>query len=202
MLLSFVITAFSIATVSAQAKLTPEQVAQKTAAVISNAKGLSATFSITGNGNSGNGTIKQSGNKFSVTLPGVAIWYNGKDLYTYSARTNETTVVNPNASELIESNPLLYVNGAGKNYTYSFSPVKRNGKYVVDLVPAKRKGDIKKLTFTVRSADFHPERIVVDTRQGAITIDIKDLKTNLSLSAGEFEYPKAKYPKAELVDLR
>lgn len=201
LILLFAVFGFSH-TLIAQTTLTAEQVAQKTASVISNAKGLTASFSIQGNGNSGAGTIKSSGNKFQVILPGVGIWYNGKNLYTYSGRSNETTLVSPTAAELLESNPLLYLKSGGGGYKYSFSSVKRNGKYVVEAAPKNGKGDIKKMTFTVNSSSFKPERIVVTTRQGTITIEIKDLKTNVAINANEFEYPKSKYPKAEIVDLR
>lgn len=187
---------------SASAALTPEQVAQKAASVISNAKSISATFSLSGNGRKSTGSIKSSGTKFVVTLPEVSTWYNGNALYTYNPRIGETTVTTPTAAELMESNPLLYVRGGGANYTYKFSPVKRNGKYVVDLFPTKGNSGIKKLTFTVNSTNFHTEKIVVTTSVGALTIDVTSFKPGAAVPASEFEYPKGKYPKAEIIDLR
>ena len=182
--------------------LSPEQVAQKTAALVSGNKDVSATFTIKGNGRSGKGTIKSSGTKFSVSLPDVSIWYNGKDLYTYNSRTQETTLVNPTAQELIESNPLLYVKGGGANYNYSFSSVKRSGKYNVELTPKKSKNNIEQLSFTINSSNFYPEKILVSTSGGLITIDIDSFNPNASFSSSEFEYPKNKFPKAEIIDLR
>ena len=186
----------------AKAAFTPEQVAQKAAVVISNAKSISASFTLNGNGRKSTGSIKSSGSKFVVTLPEVSTWYNGKAMYTYNPRIGETTVTIPTAAELMESNPLLYVKGGGVNYTYKFSPVKRNGKYVVDLFPTKGKSSIKKLTFTVNATNFHPEKIVVTTSGGAMTIDVTSFNPGASVAASEFEYPKAKYPKAEIIDLR
>lgn len=194
------LTAFLPFLVSAQ--LTPGQVAQKTAAVVSNAKTISAAFNFSGNGRNSNGTIKTSGNLFSVILPEVSTWYDGKALYTYNPRTVETTVTTPTAMELMESNPLLYVRGAGANYSYKFSTVRRNGKYVVDLIPTKKNTGISKMTITVNSTNFHPERIVVATTGGVLTIDITSFKTGVPIPASEFSYPKAKYPKAEIIDLR
>ena len=185
----------------AQNKLTAQQVAQKAAAVITGAKGLTANFTMSGNGRSGKGVIKSSGNKFSLSLPDVSIWYNGKSLYTYNGRTSETTITTPTGQELLESNPLLYVKG-GSNYNYSFNPVKRTGKYIVDLTPTNKKNEIKKITFTVNSTSFKPERIAVTTSSGVLTLDITNLNTAAQLSASDFEYPKSKYPKAEIVDLR
>lgn len=188
--------------VEVKAALTPEQVAQKTAAVISSAKTISASFTLNGNGRKSQGSVKCAGNKFAVSLPEVSTWFDGKALYSYNPRISETTVTTPTASELMESNPLLYVKGAGSNYSYNFSTVKRNGKYVVDLFPTKGNSGIKKLTFTVNSTNFHTEKIVVTTSGGSMTIDVTSFKPGAAVSASEFEYPKTKYPKAEIIDLR
>lgn len=184
------------------AALTPETVAQKAAAVISNAKGMSATFTLTANGHSSKGSLQSSGNKFNVLMPEVSTWYNGKALYTYNPRTAETTVTTPTAQELLESNPLLYVKGGGSTYTYKFSTVKRQGKYVLDLIPKNIRSGVKKLTFTINSTTYHPERIVVTTSAGTTVVEVTSLKTGITVPATAFEYPKAKYPKAEIVDLR
>ena len=202
-LLSIILTlALALSASFADAALTPQQVAQKTAAVVSNAKTISATFTFSGNGRKSQGSIKSSGNKFSVILPDVSTWYDGKEMYTYNPRTVETTVITPTAAELMESNPLLYVKGGGSNYTYKFSTVKRTGKYVVDLTPVKKNSEIKKMTITVNSNTFNPERIVVTTSGGVLTVDITSFKTGVDIPASEFIYPKSKYPKAEIIDLR
>lgn len=186
----------------ANAALTPEQVAQKAAAVVSGAKGLEATFVLKTGNHTVKGSLKSSGNKFTVSLPQMSSWYNGKALYTYNARTQETTVVEPTAQELLESNPLLYVRGGAGAYICKFSPVKRNGKYVMDLTPRDKKSGITKMTFTVNSTNFHTERIVVTTANGTSTIDVTGLTTGKTLPEATFDYPKDKYPKAEIVDLR
>ena len=185
-----------------QAALTPEQVVQKAAAVVSGAQTIEASFTVTASGRSSKGAIKSAGQKFTVQLPEVKIWYNGKDLYTYNPRTSETTVTIPTAQELLESNPLLYVKGGAGGYAYSFSPVKRNGKYVVDLVPRSKKSGISKLTFTINATTFQTERIAVTVGGGLTTIDVTSFKTGSKLPASEFEYPRGSYPKAEIVDLR
>ncbi|MBD5358201.1 MAG: hypothetical protein HDR88_14620 [Bacteroides sp.] len=198
-ILSFIVF---FSAIDGNATLTPEQIAQKAASVISNSKSISAAFTLSGNGRKSTGTLKSSGNKFAVILPEVSSWYNGTFLYTYNPRIGETTVTTPTAVELMESNPLLYVKGGGSQYTYKFSPVKRNGKYVIDLFPMKDKSGVKKLTFTINSSNFHTEKIVVTTSGGAMTIDVTSFIPGAGMSDSEFEYPKLKYPKAEIIDLR
>lgn len=199
--LAIIIFIFSIDAFCAP-QLTPEQVAQKTAAVISSSGGIEVSFTLQSAGQSGKGEIKSSGSKFMVSLPGISNWYNGKDLYTYNSKTGETTVVAPTARELLEVNPLLYVKNGASGYDYSFSTVKRNGKYVIDLTPKNKKSEIKKMTFTINSTSFEIERISVTTSGGVTIVDINSFKKNMPIKASEFEYPKSKYPKAEIVDLR
>lgn len=187
----------------AQSKLSADQVLDKAVAAIANAKGLTAEFSFSGGNQVGKGSIKSNGNKFAVSMPQVDIWYNGKDMYTYNKRSKETTLMTPTMQELAESNPLLYVKGAKAGYTASFSAEKKNGRYVIDLLPKKRNSDMKKITIVLRANDFIPEKITASPRSGgAVAITISQLKTGVTLASSLFEYPKSKFPKTEIIDLR
>lgn len=186
----------------AQGTLTAAQVAQKAATVITGSKGITATFTISSKGMTSKGTIKSDGNKFTVSMPEVSTWYNGTSLYTYNPRTSETTVVKPTARELAESNPLMYVKAGGQGYTYAYSTESHKGKYIIDLHPKNVKSALRKLTFTINSANYHIEKIKVVTSSGETSVDVTSLKNNQVIPSGDFEYPKSKYPKAEIVDLR
>lgn len=186
-----------------QGNLSAPQVLEKAVATISGSKGIEANFKVFNSGYSGSGRIKSSGNKYNVTMPDVEVWYNGKDLYTYNKNTSETTVVTPTAEELSESNPLAYVTGAGKKYNVTYSTVKKTGMYVLELTPKTKGGEIKRITLTLRKSDYAPQKIVVEPTSGApVSADITSFKTGITANASEFEYPKAKYPKVEIVDLR
>lgn len=203
--IKFIILILSLvmATVVAKgATPSPEAVVSKAAGIIGNAKGITANFRMTSGKHTTAGTIKSAGKKFSVILPEVSTWYNGKALYTYNPRTNETTVTVPTATELLESNPLLYVKGGAGAYTYSFSKNTPKGKYVVDLLPRKKNTGIKKLIFTIDAKSFLVERIEVLADGGKSVIDVTSFKTDVVPPSSEFEYTSRKYPKAEIVDLR
>ena len=179
-----------------------QQILAKAVSVITNAKGIETKFTIYNSGYSGTGEIVNLGNRFKVTMPDIEVWYNGKDMFTYNKRSQETTVVNPSAEELSESNPLAYVTEASKKYNVSFSTVKKSGKDVLELVP-KTKGEIKRITLTLRKSDYVPEKIVVEPSKGEpVTAEIISFKTGAKITASDFEYPKSKYPKVEIVDLR
>lgn len=191
-----------INSLNAQTMSSPQELLNKAINVITNAKGIEAKFTINNSGYSGSGQVRSLSNKFSVTLPDVEVWYNGKDLYTYNKGTNETTVVNPTAEELAETNPLAYVTGANKNYNVAFSTVKKTDRNVLELTP-KKKSNIKRITLTLKKSDNKPEKIVVEPSHGnPITAEITSFRTGISLSSSDFEYPRSKYPKAEIVDLR
>ena len=189
--------------VKAQNTPTPGQILDKAVEVMSNPKGIESKFTIYNSGYSGGGSLKILGKKFVVALPDLEVWYNGKDLYTYNKRTNETTVVNPTDEELAESNPLSYITGAKGNYNVATSTVKKDGRYVLELTPKKRGTEIKRITLTLKKNDYSPEKIVVEPVGGSpITAEISFLKAGGNISASEFEYPKAKYSKVEIIDLR
>ena len=186
-----------------QTKLTADQVIAKSTGIISNAKGINAEFTVSGGGTQGKGTLKSSGNKFYVSLPGFEVWYNGKNMYSYNKKASETTLVTPTMQEIAESNPLMYVKGAQSLYTATFSSEKKAGKYIIDLTPKKKSNEFKKITITFRSSDFLPEKIVALPKSGSqFVITIPQIKTNQTFASSIFEYPKAKYPKVEVVDLR
>lgn len=187
----------------AQTTMTPSKILERVVTMITATKGVEAGFTVNNSGYTGRGTIKTSGNKYQVIMPDVEVWFNGKDLYTYNKSTKETTVVTPTAEEIAESNPLGYVVSAQKNYNVAFSTVKKANKYVLELLPKTKGGDIKRITLTVNKTDYKPEKIVVEPKGGSpISADITGFKTGVSSPAADFEYPKAKYPKAEIVDLR
>ena len=180
---------------------TADQILNKSVAAISSAKGMTASFSI--GSNAGKGELKISGKKFFVALPDAQVWYNGTNLYTYNKNSGETTLTNPTAEELAEVNPLEYVKNASKHYSAAFSLKKIPGKQVLDLTPKNNKGQIKKITLTLRSSDYMPEKLVIEPKSGkSITISINNLKAVNSLNSSEFEYPASKFKNVELIDLR
>lgn len=181
---------------------TASEVVKKAAAVVSGSKGIEVSFTLMSNGHSSKGVIKSLGSKFMVSMPEVSTWYNGKSLFTHNPRTMETTVTTPDSQELLESNPLLYIKGGISKYNCSFSKTKVRGKYVIDLVPVGVKSGLKKLTFTVNSANYKTEKIVVTASGGVSTVTVNSLKTGVEIPSSVFEYPKSKYPDAEIVDLR
>ena len=182
---------------------TASQVLAKASSKIRSAKGIDCGFTVSSSGHTLNGMLKCAGSKFQISAGGNVSWYNGKDLYTYVSSSNETTVVKPTASELAEANPLAYLQGYSAQYNASFSKNTPKGKYVVDLIPKTRKAAARKVTVTLNSATYTPEKLVITALDKSITIvKITKLTFLKSISASTFEYPKSRYARATVVDLR
>lgn len=187
----------------AQGALSAQQVLDKATEAIAKAGSLEIAYSVNSGGKSGNGSLFSFGNKFKLTLPDVKVWYNGKDMYTYNSQTKETTLMIPTSEEVSEVNPLQYIKNWKKDYTASFSTEKKNGKYIVDLLPKIKNSTVKKVTVTINARDFMPEKFTGEPVSGSsVSILISSLKKGVPVNSSDFEYPKSLYPKVEIIDLR
>lgn len=187
----------------AQQKLEANKVLSTAVGKLTSSKGIEAQFSVSRSGYTGKGIIQEEGGRFHVALPEMEVWYNGKALYTYNKNTDETTIVTPTREELEASNPLFYITNSITTYTSTFSTVRKEGKYVIELLPKVKNGDINRVTLTVDKKNYLPEKIVVEPQNGSpITAEIKSINMRKAFVTADFEYPRKKYPKAEIIDLR
>lgn len=197
LLLSFIMGCGSL---SAQ---TADAVLKKTAAAIKGADGLSASFTLTSGSQKISGSMKSASGKFSLVTSTISTWYDGKTMWTYNSKTNETTVMTPTQAELAEANPLYVVNSYSGNFTASFAKTQPKGAKAIVLTPKSKKLGYKSVHITISDATNLPSQVVVVPLSGQkITITVAQVKTRQKLQASAFTYPKSKYPGAEIVDLR
>ncbi len=187
----------------AGAQLTAPQVASQASAKLKNATGIKAEFRIDVNGKSVNGSLLSAGRKYRIMSGAYSAWYDGRSLYTLNPRTKETTLVTPTASELRESNPLMFMDGASESYDLAFAAHQPAGKYMLVLTPKRKNEPIKSVFITLDKKTLLPENIVVTGSDGSVsTLSVTSLKTNMKIGAGIFIYPRDKYPAYRLNDLR
>lgn len=195
-----IIYLFAVVSINAS---TASDVVAKAATLAKTAKGINAQFSIKSGNSNITGVMKGSGSKFALTTPSFSTWYNGKNMWTYNSVSKETTLVLPTKAELAESNPFVYLNSYTSDYTASFSAKKRSGCHVVNLTPKSKKNPIKLIEIAINSKTYKPENFLIIPKSGSpTTINIISLNYNISLKSSEFEYPKNKYPKVQIIDLR
>lgn len=187
----------------ARAQLSAPEVAARASEKLRNSPGLKAEFRLDVSGKNMTGSLLSAGKKFRLMSGAYSAWYDGKALYTLNPRSKETTVVAPSASELRESNPLLFIDGATDSYNLSFATHQPAGKYMLLLSPKHKNQPIKSVFITVDKITMLPENIVVTGSDGNVsTLSIISLNVNMKIGPGIFIYPKTKYPNFKLVDLR
>ncbi|MDE6009931.1 MAG: outer membrane lipoprotein carrier protein LolA [Muribaculaceae bacterium] len=175
----------------------PDNILQNCVSKLKGAKSIVADFTMTVQGRTFTGTLNSKGNRFSVVTPGNATWYNGADIWSYSAASGEVTVWKPAAAELAESNPLLYLSTAS-DYTVKSGAAAGT----VILTPKKRNSGVKNITLTVSSSTGLPKTLDIAANGGNIKIVMKSIRLNAPVDDSTFTFPKARYPKARLTDLR
>lgn len=182
---------------------TADEVLNRAAQAVKSADGISASFTINSGGQTLTGTLKSSGNKFSLQTSTTSVWYDGKTMWTYNPKTNETTVTLPTPTEVAEVNPLYIVNVYSHNFTVAFTKSQTKGCRTIVLTPKSRKLGYKSVHLTIPDKSSFPSRVVVIPSSGQkITVNIEKSTTGVRHTASTFIYPKSKYPKAEIVDLR
>lgn len=182
---------------------TAVQMMDKAAAKIKAAEGLYANFIMTSGQYTTKGNMKAEGVRFSIESPRVSTWYDGKTMWTYNSNTQETTVINPSTAEVAETNPLSLVNSYKESFTAAYAKSHPKGGHTIVLTPKSKKLGYKSVHVTISDATGLPASVVVIPASGTrISISISDIKTKQKFSATVFTYPKGKYPKAEIVDMR
>lgn len=176
---------------------------KKAAADINGAGGLTASFTLDYGQQKISGTLKAAGKKFALQTPSSSTWYDGKSMWTYNANNNETTLMTPTAQEVAEANPLSIVNSYSSIFTAAFAKTQPKGGKTIVLTPKSKNSGYKSVHVTIPEGSSFPSKLIVIPTSGQkVTVTVSQVKRVQSLSASTFVYPKSKYPKAEIVDLR
>lgn len=149
------------------------------------------------------GIIKTEGTKFAIETKSMSTWYDGKSMWTYNPRSNETTLVRPTQAELAETNPLHLISSRISQFTASYAKNQTAGVKTIVLTPKSKQTGFKSLHLTVDPKTMLPVKLVaVPTSGQAVTVSLSSVKTGLKHPASTFVYQKSRYPKATIVDLR
>lgn len=189
---------------TASSNASAEATLSKCVSKLKSAKGVSASFTIVRSGSAGSssGTLKCSGKKFAIVASSAGAWYDGKTLYTWSKQSGEVTLSAPTASELRDTNPLLYLESAA-DYTATFGKSANASQKVVILAPKRRGTAAKKVTVTLNAASLTPVKLDILTSDGqSLKVTLKNVSLNSSIPASTFVFPYKKYSGVKQVDLR
>ena len=203
-ILKYFIALLTVMAVSLSASAeTADGMLRKAASFINGAGGLSASFVLDYGQQKLSGTLKASGKRFTVQTSSTSTWYDGKNMWTYNSRNNETTLMTPTPQEVSEANPLSIVNSYSSQFTAAYAKTHSKGSKTIVLTPKSKKIGYKSVHVTIPDGSSIPTKLVVVPSSGQkVTVTISQVKTGLKLPESTFTYPKTKYPKAEIVDLR
>ncbi len=183
--------------------LTAAQILDKSSASLLKSKGITAVYSIITNGRKTTGNISAKGKKFYISTSGVRTWYDGDTQWNYNTASEEVTVSRPTAAEVATLSPYSLISSYKTLYNPKALTSKLPGTYAIQLNPKSDRNSVKTAIVYIRTTDFLPCRLDLTLRDGSkSTVVITSLKTNQSLADAVFKFPKAKYPKADIIDLR
>lgn len=177
-----------------------KKILDKTASVVAYKGGVSANFSISGAKTPAtNGSISIKGNKFQAHTPMAVIWFDGKTSWTYMKKSEEVSVSNPTASQLVTMNPYSFINIYKNGYSYTAKPDGNN--YEVHLTATSKAKNIQEMYITVNKSTYVPSLIRMRRGTNWTTIKVSNFK-RANLSDATFRFNAKDYPKAEIIDLR
>lgn len=152
------------------------------------------------------GVIDMNKDKFKSQTPDMTTWYDGNTQWTYMDRTEEVNVTKPDGSELMFTNPVVFINSYEKGFKASLkgTSTTRQGKsaYDIELTP-KKKGDIIMVSIQIEKNTGYPASIDIEAKNGLRnTIIITKWQTNMNQPDNLFVFSEDDYPDAEVIDLR
>lgn len=177
---------------------TAKSVLDRTAQVVSNKSGVTASFTISSLQNgSASGTISVKGRKFYAKTSIGTVWFDGKTQWTYVPQNEEVNINTPTASELQSINPYAFIYLYRQGYTLSMKTSGQN--YIVTLKSSTK--SIRQMDITLSRQSYIPSRVSMLQNKRWTTVNISNFK-RANLSDTLFRFNKKAYPHAEIIDLR
>lgn len=153
------------------------------------------------------GTLSLKGDRFVLETPDNSLWFDGKTLWNYLPDAEEVTVSHPAQEELQSIHPYLLLKSIRKGYKAELGTrTSFNGHTVheVSLSSANENPDgIMTITVYVEQATAHPLYIEVLQNNGMATrLTVTRYQAHQDFPDSMFVFNPAKYPDAEIIDLR
>lgn len=181
---------------------TAASVLEKTAAKLSGAKTLSASFAMTANGRTVAGKLYVSGSKFALTSDAMSTWFDGESQWTANHDTKEVNIIEPSAEEIAQSNPLSVVDNYKADFTYKLLS-SASGTYSVQLTPKDKTSPWSKVVLNVSAKTWFPSSVIATMRDGTVVnTKITDVQAGINIPAQQFVFNKNAFPGYEIIDFR
>jgi outer membrane lipoprotein-sorting protein len=185
--------------------------------VMAGYKTISSEFVYTGTNAQTDETITENGriiiknDKYHLTLKGSEIYFDGKDVYNYSAKSNEVNITYPEPSksekgEFFISNPRDLFKFQSKNFKSKFiadKKVKNKDCYEIDLYPIDLKTKYSRIKMHIEKSTGHIVDVKIFQKDGMQQlIEFITLKPNPEIADSEFIFDSKKHPGVTVNDMR
>ena len=166
--------------------------------------GVKAEFRVDGGAS---GSIYLSGERFVIETGSMKTWFDGSTQWTYLNSSDEVNISNPTPEELQTLNPYAWLSLYKQGYSLSLSQTtdsRGRTLSVVTMNKTDKSPGPATVSVTVNTANYRLQRVELTMQSGTspIVIDISSYADGLSLADDYFVFPRAKYPTAEVIDLR
>lgn len=172
------------------------------AAKVSRAPSVSASFYLSAGGERYDCSMTMSKQKFVMSTPQMKVFYDGTTQWTYAVASQELSITEPTAAELLESNPFAILNHYAKAYSCRLL-AKENGMTRVELVAKADGAAVRKAVVSVDPRTDLPAKLIVTLGNGrVVAATVTSISIGKECGASAFVFDKSKYPVSEIIDLR
>lgn len=139
--------------------------------------------------------------KFHLSYASILAVYKGALLTYYDASQNTLNFSSPSYDELVQINPLYFIQSAEKSYTIEM--MEDSKVYHTLSLKPKTKGSITEMKIDIDKKNYQPKYIITNSFDGSsIHISINKMDKIEKKADSYYEINRNQYPKAEIVDLR
>ncbi|MDR2653396.1 MAG: outer membrane lipoprotein carrier protein LolA [Prevotellaceae bacterium] len=145
--------------------------------------------------------------KFKINMSNSDIYCDGKTKWLYMKDVDEINITSADFdSEEMSDNPVKFFTIDRKDMKYSYKKTfTENQKQLdeIDFYPKGRNAAYSIIRLHIEKNTNHPLRIKYFGKDGNnYTINVDKITPNLTIDDKTFDFDTAKYPNAEIVDLR
>ena len=167
-------------------------------------KGPSVTigYTMSGGGDSENGTITLQGQKFCNKMSNMTVWFDGKTMWSLNKDNEEVNVTTPTATQVAKMNPYAFLSIYKKGYNVAFGK-NASQYYEVVLTAHDAKSSVQKMTVRINRSNYQPMHVVITGKKtGDMNITVNSYKKGKKQTDSAYQFNKAKNPGVEVIDLR
>jgi len=156
------------------------------------------------------GNVAMKGERFRLETPDYIIFSDGKEIWNYLKTSNEVNISKASKSkkeeDLFLSNPTKIFTLYKKDYKYQYigkETIKGKSCYLIDLFPFDLNRSYARIRLVIDVAKYELVTAVSFGKSGTIyEFNVDKFNSAGTVNDSELKFDKAKYPKAEIIDMR